>query len=40
VEDEEGIADAMRRAADVAGSGGRTIITKPSERGAEVTSAE
>jgi homoserine kinase len=40
VEDEAGIADAMRRAADVAGSGGRTIITKPSERGAEVTSAE
>jgi len=40
VEDEAGIADAMRRAADAAGSGGRTIITKPSERGAEVTSAE
>jgi homoserine kinase len=40
VEDEGRIADAMRRAADVAGSGGRTIITKPSERGAEVTSAE
>jgi homoserine kinase len=40
VEDEAGIADAMRRAADAAGSGGRAIITKPSERGAEVISAE
>ena len=40
VEDEGRIADAMRRAADVAGSSGRTIITKPSERGAEVISAE
>jgi homoserine kinase len=40
VEDEGRIADAMRRAADAAGSGGGTIITKPSERGAEVISAE
>jgi homoserine kinase len=40
LENEEAIADAMRRAADVAGSGGRTIITKPSEKGAEVIKAE
>ena len=40
LENEERIADAMRRAADIAGSGGRTIITQPSESGAEVISAE
>jgi homoserine kinase len=40
LEGEEKIAAAMRRAADIAGSSGRTIITRPSERGAEVVSRE
>jgi len=40
VEDGEEIADAMRRTAEAAGSGGRTIVTRPSESGAEIISAE
>ena len=40
LKNENEIADAMRRAADIAGSSGRTIITRPSERGAEVVSRE
>lgn len=38
--DADMIAAAMSEAAGVAGSGGRTIITRPSERGAEIISAE
>ena len=40
LEDGEEIADAMRRAAEAAGSGGRIIVTRPSESGAEIISAE
>jgi homoserine kinase len=40
VADGEKVADAMRRAAEVAGSGGRSIVTRPSEIGAEIISAE